>query len=98
MHSVFVGPGKVHWQAVKLILCYLQGVTGVGSIFDRGSGIDSSVIGYVDSDYASDLVITRVDIALNKIVFEENSVDMITKPILIFKFKRCLDLAVVCSL
>jgi hypothetical protein len=98
MHSVFVGPGKVHWQAVKLILCYLQGATGVGSIFDRGSGIDSNVIGYIDSDYASDLVITRGDIALKKIVFEENSVDMITKPILIFKFKRCLDLVVVCSL
>jgi hypothetical protein len=40
------------------MLCYLQGATGVGSVFDRGSGIGSNVIGYVDSDYASDLVVT----------------------------------------
>ena len=98
MQSVFVGPGKVYWQAVKLIFCYLQGATGVGSILDRGSGIGSSVIGYVDSDYAGDLVMTRGDIALKKIVSKENPVEMMTKSVLIFKFKRCLDLTIVWSL
>jgi hypothetical protein len=48
-------PGKVHWQAVKWILRYLRGTTNVGLVYDRGSGINSSVIGYVDSDYAGDL-------------------------------------------
>jgi hypothetical protein len=98
MHSVFVGLGKIHWQAVKLIFCYLQGATGVGSVFDRGNGIGSNVIAYVDSDYASDLVMTQRDIALKKIVYEENPVDMMTKLVLIFKFKRCLDFTIICSL
>jgi hypothetical protein len=48
-------PGKVHWQAVKWILCYLRGTTDVGLVYHRGSGISSSVIGYVHLDYASDL-------------------------------------------
>jgi hypothetical protein len=48
-------PGKVHWQAVKWILRYLRGTTDVGLVYHRGSGISSSVIGYVDLDYASDL-------------------------------------------
>jgi hypothetical protein len=48
-------PGKVHWQAVKWILRYLRGTTNVGLVYDRGSDINSSVIGYVDSDYAGDL-------------------------------------------
>jgi hypothetical protein len=95
---VFVGPEKVHLQAVKLIFCYLQGATSVGLVFDRGSGINSNVIRYVNTDYAGDLVMTRVDIALKKIVSEEYPVNMMPKPVLIFKFKRCLDLIVVCSL
>jgi hypothetical protein len=53
-----VGPGKVHWPAVKWILHYLRGATNVGLVFDRDSGIDFSVIGYVDSDYDGDLVVT----------------------------------------
>ena len=93
-----VSPEKVHWQTVKWILCYLWGATSVGSIFDRGSGIGSNVIGYVDSDYVSDLVVTRGNIALKNIVSEKILVDMMTKPVLIFKFKRCLDLSIVCSL
>jgi hypothetical protein len=35
---------------------------------------------------------------MKKIVFKKNLVDMMTKPILIFKFKRCLDLTDVYSL
>jgi hypothetical protein len=37
------------------ILLYLWGTTDVGLVNDRGCGIGSSVIGYVDSDYAGDL-------------------------------------------
>jgi hypothetical protein len=40
---------------VKWILHYLWGTTDVGLVYDRGSGISSSVIGYVDSNYAGDL-------------------------------------------
>jgi hypothetical protein len=48
-------PSKVHWHAVKWILCYLQGTTNVDLVYDRGSDINSSVIEYVDLDYAGDL-------------------------------------------
>jgi hypothetical protein len=34
---------------------YLRGTIDVGLVYDRGNGISSSVIGYVDSDYAGDL-------------------------------------------
>jgi len=47
--------GKVHWQAVKWILRYLRGTTDIGLVYDKGSGVNSHVIGYVDSDYAGDL-------------------------------------------
>jgi hypothetical protein len=40
---------------VKWILHYLRGTINVGLVYDRGSGISSSVIDYVDSDYAGDL-------------------------------------------
>jgi hypothetical protein len=57
-HAVsVVGPDKVHWPAMKCIPRCLQGVTDVGLVFDKGSGIRSSVIGYVNSDYAGDLVV-----------------------------------------
>jgi hypothetical protein len=46
--------GKVHWQAIKWILRYLQGTINVGLVYDRGSGISSSIVGYVDLDYAGD--------------------------------------------
>jgi hypothetical protein len=58
-HAVsVVSPGKVHWPVVKWIFHYLRGAIDVGLVFDRDSGIGSSVIGYVISDYASDLVVT----------------------------------------
>ena len=47
--------GKVHRQAVKWIFRYLWGTTDVGLVYDRGSGISSNVIGYVDSEYVGDL-------------------------------------------
>jgi hypothetical protein len=40
---------------VKWIFRYLWRTTNVGLVYDRGSDISSSVIGYVDSNYASDL-------------------------------------------
>jgi hypothetical protein len=61
----------------------------VGSIFDEGTGIDFSVIGSVDSDYAGDLVVTRRDIRLKKIIIEENLVNLWTKLVSFLKFK-CL--------
>jgi hypothetical protein len=57
-HAVnVVGPGKVHWPAMKWIPRCLQCATDVGLVFDKGNGIRSSVIGYVNSDYAGDLVV-----------------------------------------
>ena len=40
---------------MKWILCYLQGTIDAGLVYDRGSGISSSVVGYVDSNYVGDL-------------------------------------------
>ena len=48
-------PGKAHWQAVKWLLRYLKDNANIGLLFDRKGGATSSVIGYVDSDYAGDL-------------------------------------------
>ena len=93
-----VGLGKVHWLAVKWILHYLQGVTDVGLVFNKGNGIRSSVIRYANLDYAGDLVVTQEDIALEQIVFEKNPMNMLTKLVLVFKFKSYLELIVVCSL
>jgi hypothetical protein len=38
-------PGKVHWQAVKWTLRYLQGTTDVGLVYDRGSDVNSDYAG-----------------------------------------------------
>jgi hypothetical protein len=43
-------------------------------------------------------VVTQGDIIVKKIVTAENLVDMLTKPLLILKFKHCLGLIDVCSL
>ncbi|CAM6082590.1 unnamed protein product [Calypogeia fissa] len=48
-------PGKVHWEAVKWILRYLQGTSKVGLLFDAQSNNAMSLVGYVDSDYGGDL-------------------------------------------
>jgi hypothetical protein len=93
-----VNPSKVYWQAMNLIFRYLQSAIDIGLVFDKDSDIDSSVIGYVDSDNVGDLVVTRGDFILEQIVFEENPMDMLTKPVLIFKFKSYLNLIIVYSL
>ena len=46
-------PGRQHWDAVKWILRYLRGTTGHGIMF--GKHEDTSVVGYVDADYAGDM-------------------------------------------
>ncbi|GKC04925.1 hypothetical protein Tco_0996535 [Tanacetum coccineum] len=45
-------PGREHWEAVKRILRYIKGTSGVALCFGES---DLIVKGYVDSDYAGDL-------------------------------------------
>jgi hypothetical protein len=45
-------PGKEHWRTVQWIFRYLRGITNFCLKFDR---TDKGLIGYVDSDYATDL-------------------------------------------
>ena len=40
---------------MKWILRYLQGTVDVGLVYDKGNDINSSVVGYFDSDYVGDL-------------------------------------------
>ena len=47
-------PSKVHWNAVKWILRYLNGTAGYGILFARQHG-DNSMVGYVDSNYAGNI-------------------------------------------
>lgn len=47
--------GKVHQQAVKQILWYLYDTKNVSLVYDISTGINSSVIGYVNSDNAGNL-------------------------------------------
>ena len=42
-------PGRLHWRAVKWILRYLKGTTGMGLVFDGASPSGTSVVGFVDS-------------------------------------------------
>ncbi|MCO5597332.1 hypothetical protein L7F22_051408 [Adiantum nelumboides] len=42
-------PGKKHWEAVKKILRYLQGIASSCLCFENN---DASVVGYTDVDYA----------------------------------------------
>jgi len=48
-------PIKMHWQAMKLILRYLRGTIGIGLVFHKNHITCSSIVGYVDSNYAGDL-------------------------------------------
>ena len=48
-------PGKKHWQVVKGILRYIQKTLYVGLIFKKDDMVGQHVVGYCDSDYASDL-------------------------------------------
>lgn len=47
-------PGREHWKAVKWIFRYLRGTADHGIMFARQCG-QSSVVGYVDADYAGGL-------------------------------------------
>ena len=47
-------PGGEHWNAVKWIFRYLNGIAGYGILFARQHGYNS-VVGYVDSDYAGNI-------------------------------------------
>lgn len=47
-----VNLGKEHWNAVKRVLRYIKGTTYVALCY---GGLDFTVRGYVDSNYASDL-------------------------------------------
>lgn len=51
---------------------------------------------FVEYHFVHDMV-TDGSITIEKIVPAENRVDMMTKPISIFKFKHCLELASVRS-
>src|SRR4051812_18305369 len=46
-------PGRHHSDAVKWIFRYLSGTTGHGIMFAKHE--DTSVVGYVDADYAGDI-------------------------------------------
>ncbi|KAE8707953.1 putative beta-1,3-galactosyltransferase 20 [Hibiscus syriacus] len=48
-------PGEGHWQAVKWILQYLQQTVDVGLVFEQDETLGQCVVGYANSDYASDL-------------------------------------------
>ena len=48
-------PGKGHWQAVKLILWYIQKTMYVDLLFERDDTLGQDVVGFVDFDYAGDL-------------------------------------------
>ena len=49
-----VNPGKEHWNAIKWILRYLKGTKELGIMFERQHG-EYNIVGFVDSDYTSDL-------------------------------------------
>ena len=49
-------PGKEHWLALKWMLKYMKGSKDVGILYKRFKGeCEEPLIGYCDSDYASNL-------------------------------------------
>jgi len=83
---------------VKWILCYLEGATIFGLVFDKCSCISSNVILCVDSDCAGHLIATQGAITWKKIATARNPADMLTKPVSVLKFMSYLDLFGICSL
>ncbi|KAH9762144.1 Integrase catalytic domain-containing protein [Citrus sinensis] len=53
--SRFMGnPGKDHWNAVKWVVRYLRGTVVTAIVFGKISGASPEVVGFVDSDSATD--------------------------------------------
>lgn len=51
--SIYIAcPGKLHWQDVKQVFQYLNDTKSTGLVFGKDKETDSSIIGYVDSDFA----------------------------------------------
>ncbi|XP_073152137.1 secreted RxLR effector protein 161-like [Henckelia pumila] len=48
-------PSREHWQAVRWLLRYLKGTTKLKLKYSKSNTNMCEVIGYCDSDYASDL-------------------------------------------
>ena len=49
-----VNPTSDHWTTTKRVLRYLKGTIDFGQIYEKGMK-DIKVIGYSDSDFASDV-------------------------------------------
>ena len=47
-------PGKIYWKAVKWILRYIKGTMQHGLVFDISFSRASTLIGYVDANFAQD--------------------------------------------
>ena len=53
-------PGKKHWKAVKWVLRYLRSTTSIGLKYVARKETGAQILGYVDSNYTSDLNTKRV--------------------------------------
>lgn len=53
--------GNAHWEAVKTVLRYIKESTGVGLSFNATSNFDFPLVGFMDADYALN-VVTRMSI------------------------------------
>lgn len=50
-------PARVHVNAVKRVLKYIQGTTNMGILYQSGEVLD--LVGYSDADYAGDVETRR---------------------------------------
>ncbi|XP_052192797.1 secreted RxLR effector protein 161-like [Diospyros lotus] len=54
LHSRFMSnPGKIHWEALKYVLRYINGSADIGLIYKKNCDV-FNLVGYVDSDFAGD--------------------------------------------
>lgn len=49
-------PNETHWKAVKRILRYVKGTLDYGICFSGRQDVEIEVLGYVDADWAGDIV------------------------------------------
>lgn len=47
--------GKEHWLALKWMLKYISGTKGIGVLFKKQENGENPLLGYCDSDYATNL-------------------------------------------